>query len=123
MLLGLAGLIIVVSGDLGGTEAAARTYLLPTAGMLCLASGTVLARRLRPPEDLFQTIMMQSVVTAVLMMTAALLSGRAAPPADPDFWVAIGDAGGGVEPAHRHRQPRRVSRQGQGESGVLLDRP
>jgi drug/metabolite transporter (DMT)-like permease len=89
MLLGLAGVVIVVSGDLGVNRTPWWTYLLPTSGMLCLASGTVLARRLRPPEDLFQTIMMQSVVTAVLMMGPALVSGQAGPPADWHFWRAI----------------------------------
>ena len=89
MLLGLAGVVIVVSGDLGVTQAPWWAYLLPTAGMLCLASGTVLARRLRPPEDLFQTILMQSVVTAILIMAAALVSGQAAPPTDRSFWAAV----------------------------------
>lgn len=89
MLLGLAGVVIVVSGDLSVSQAPWWTYLLPTAGMLCLASGTVLTRRLRPPEDLFQTILMQSVVTAVLIMTAALVSGQAAPPTARSFWVAV----------------------------------
>jgi drug/metabolite transporter (DMT)-like permease len=89
MLLGLAGVVVVVSGDLGATPAPLWTYLLPTAGMLCLASGTVLARRLRPPEDLLQTLMMQSVVTAVLLMAAALVSGQAVPPAGRDFWAAV----------------------------------
>ena len=89
MLLDLAGVVIVVSGDLGATHAPWWAYLLPMAGMLCLASGTVLARRLRPREDLLQTILMQSVVTAVLLMAGALVSGRAAPPADRDFWAAV----------------------------------
>jgi drug/metabolite transporter (DMT)-like permease len=89
MLLGLAGVAIVVSGDLSVTEAPWWTYLLPTAGMLCLASGTVLTRRLRPAESLFHTLMMQSAVTAVLLMGAALVGGQAAPPADRDFWAAV----------------------------------
>jgi len=89
MLLGLVGVVVVVSGDLTVNEAPSWAYLLPTAGMLCLASGTVLARRLRPPEDLFETILMQSVVTAVLMMGAALVTGQAAPPTDRDFWAAV----------------------------------
>lgn len=88
MLLGLAGVTVVVSGDLGVSDVAWWAYLLPTAGMLCLASGTVLTRRLRPPESLLQTILMQSVVTGGLMMAAALVSGQASPPADLDFWVA-----------------------------------
>jgi drug/metabolite transporter (DMT)-like permease len=89
MLLGLAGVVIVVSGDFSVTRTPWWTYLLPTAGMLCLASGTVLARRLRPPENLLQTIAMQSVVTAVLLMGGALVAGQAVPPADPDFWAAV----------------------------------
>jgi len=89
-LLGLAGVVVVVSGDMGETAVAWWAYLLPTAGMLCLASGTVLARRLAPPEDLFQTILMQSVVTAVLLAVPAVASGRAVPPADWDFWAAVG---------------------------------
>jgi drug/metabolite transporter (DMT)-like permease len=89
MLLGLAGVAVVVSGDLNVSETPLWTYLLPTAGMLCLASGTVLARRLRPPEDLFETILMQSVVTVVLMMSAAVATGQAAPPTDRGFWAAV----------------------------------
>ena len=89
MVLGLAGVVVVVSGDLGHGEAAWWVYLLPTIGMLSLAAGTVLARRLRPPESLFETIMMQAVVTAVLMMVPAVLIGQAAPPADRNFWAAV----------------------------------
>ena len=89
MVLGLAGVLIVVSGDLGVAGVPWWTYLLPTAGMLCLASGTVLTRRLSPAEDLLQTITMQAVVAAVVFLGAAVLSGQAAPPADPDFWAAV----------------------------------
>jgi drug/metabolite transporter (DMT)-like permease len=89
MLLGFAGVVIVVSGDVGAAGTPLWAYLLPTAGMLSLAAGTVLTRRLRPPEDLFQTIFMQAVVTAVLLMAAALMTGQAAPPADGAFWVAV----------------------------------
>jgi drug/metabolite transporter (DMT)-like permease len=89
MLLGLAGVVVVVSGDLSVSDAPVWTYLLPTAGMLSLTSGTVLARRLQPPEHLFETILMQAVVTAVVLMGAAFATGQATPPADPHFWAAI----------------------------------
>jgi len=89
MVLGLAGVLLVVSGDLGVADAPLWAYLLPTAGMLSLAFGTVLTRRLNPPENLFQTITMQAVVTAAILMGAALVTGRAAPPAAPDFWAAV----------------------------------
>ncbi len=89
MLLGLVGVAVVVSGDLGVTQAPLWVYLMPVAGMLCLASGTVLERRLRPRESLLETIMMQSVVTAVLLMALALAFGQATPPASPEFWRAV----------------------------------
>jgi len=89
MALGVVGVAVVVSGDLGITQAPLWAYLLPVAGMLCLASGTVLERRLRPAETLLETITMQSVVTAVLLMALALVSGQAKPPASQGFWWAV----------------------------------
>ncbi len=89
MFLGLVGVAVVVSGDLGITHAPVWAYLLPVAGMLCLASGTVLSRRLRPPETLLDTIMIQSVVTAVLLMALALAFGKATPPVSLEFWAAV----------------------------------
>jgi drug/metabolite transporter (DMT)-like permease len=89
MLIGLVGVAVVVSGDLGVSHASLWVYLLPVAGMLCLASGTVLERRLQPAETLFETITMQSVVTAVVLMALAIGVGRATPPASADFWRAV----------------------------------
>jgi drug/metabolite transporter (DMT)-like permease len=89
MFVGLVGVTVVVSGDLGVTGAPVWAYLLPVAGMVSLASGTVLSRRLRPPEGLLDTIMIQSVVTAALMMTLALAFGKVAPPASLEFWAAV----------------------------------
>lgn len=89
MLLGLAGVGIVVSGDSLSADAAGAAYLLPVAGMLSLAAGTVLTRRLRPTETLPQSITMQAVVTAVVLMGAAALTGQAAPPRDGGFWFAV----------------------------------
>ncbi len=89
MFLGLAGVAVVVSGDLGVTNAPVWVYFLPIAGMLCLASGTVLERRVRPRESLLETIMMQSVVTAALLMVLALAFGQATPPASLEFWRAV----------------------------------
>ncbi len=51
MSLGLLGVAVVVSGDLGVTDAPLWVYLLPTAGMLCLAGGTVLGQRIRPTGE------------------------------------------------------------------------
>lgn len=89
MALGLVGVGIVVSGDLGVTGAPVWAYLLPTAGMLSLAAGTVLGRRLAPTETLFETILMQSLVTAGWLMGLALVFGQAVPPASVGFWRAV----------------------------------
>lgn len=89
MVLGLAGVLVVVSGELAGGHRTEWIYLLPTAGMLSLAAGTVLTRRWQPPETLLQTIMMQAVVTALVLMGVATISGQAVPPARLDFWVAV----------------------------------
>ena len=54
MALGLVGVMIVVSGDLAASGTPLWAYLLPTAGMLCLTTGTVLERRLRPSESVIR---------------------------------------------------------------------
>ena len=89
MLLGLAGVAIVVSGDVSVGHAPPWAYLLPVAGMLSLTTGTVLTRRLRPPEGVLQTIMMQSIVAAVVLDIAAAVTRQATLPATWDFWRAV----------------------------------
>jgi hypothetical protein len=74
--LGLAGVVLVVSGDLGSRGAPTWAFALPAAGMASLATGTVLTRRLRPTETLLQSITMQAVVTVAVTMTAAALTGH-----------------------------------------------
>jgi drug/metabolite transporter (DMT)-like permease len=89
MALGLTGVVVVVSGDLSASGAPLWAYLLPTVGMLCLASGTVLERRLRPPETMLETIMMQAVVSAVVLSVLAVVFGRATVPTSMGFWRAV----------------------------------
>jgi drug/metabolite transporter (DMT)-like permease len=90
MVLGLVGVTVVVSGDLGVTGAPWWAFLLPTLGMLSLATGTVVERRIRPPEDMLQTITMQAVITAVAIDVAAAVTGNAVPPMQWSFWAAVG---------------------------------
>ncbi|MBB0970201.1 DMT family transporter, partial [Dietzia aerolata] len=89
MVLGLAGVAVVVSGDLGNGSAQWWAYLLPLIGMLSLTTGTVLTQRLRPTESLLQAITMQMVVTAVTLVALSFLVGQAAVPAELDFWLAV----------------------------------
>ena len=89
MALGMAGVVVVVSGGLDAGAAPWWAYLFPAVGMLSLATGTVLTQRLQPTETLLQSITMQSVVAGVVLMSAALLTGQAALTAEPDFWAAV----------------------------------
>ncbi len=89
VLLGLVGVAVVVSGDLSVAGGSHWAYALPVAGMLCLATGTVLTRRLRPPEGLLDTIMMQAVVTAVVLDVVAIAAGKMAPLPTWQFWAAV----------------------------------
>ncbi|HET7901943.1 MAG TPA: DMT family transporter [Candidatus Nanopelagicales bacterium] len=88
--LGMLGVVIVVSGDLRTDSVPAWVYLLPTLAMLSLTVGTVLSRRLKPPEDLLQTITMQGVQSAVVLTVVALLTGQFTAPSNAGTYVAIG---------------------------------
>ena len=89
MVLGLSGVVVVVSGDLGTGAAAWWAYLLPAAGMLSLTTGTVLTQRLRPTESLLQSITIQMVVAAIVLVASSLMVGQATVPSDVDFWLAV----------------------------------
>jgi len=89
MVVGLAGVALVVSGALGGAGAPPWAYALPFGAVLCLGTGTVLQRRWHLDDDLLQTITIQAVVAAVAFMAVALLRGQAAPPTTPEVWFAI----------------------------------
>lgn len=89
MLVGFAGVALVVSGQLGGSGAPPWAYALPLIGVLCLGSGTALQRRWHMHDDLLQTLMMQSVVAGAAFMLIALVRGQAALPTSPEVWGAI----------------------------------
>ncbi|MGM1030731.1 MAG: DMT family transporter [Actinomycetota bacterium] len=89
MVVGLAGVALVVSGALGGAGTPLWAYALPFAGVLCLGAGTVLQRRWHLHDDLLQTLTMQAIVAGVAFMAVALVRGEAAVPTEPDVWFAV----------------------------------
>ena len=101
LVLGLAGVAIVVSGDIGLSGAPWWAYLLPLLGMLGLTSGTVLTRRLAPPETVLETITMQAVVTAVVLDVIAVADRAGRRTADVGVLARRALAG-------RAGQPRRL---------------
>ena len=57
--------------------------------MLSLTVGTILSKKMNPPETLLQTITMQAVVSAVTFALVATLTGQAHVPINVDAWAAI----------------------------------
>nr|WP_277604008.1 DMT family transporter [Agrococcus sp. ARC_14] len=89
MVVGLAGVGLVVSGQIGETGAPLWAHLLPLIGVLCLGTGTVLQRRWHMHDDLLQTLTIQSIVAAAAFMLVALVRGQAAIPTSLEIWGAI----------------------------------
>ena len=84
-----AGVLLVVSGDVGGGTAAPLAYLLPVVALLGLTSGTVLERRWRPDVPLVSSLAVQTAVGAVGFAAVAGFRGEVAPPMTDGFWLAM----------------------------------
>jgi drug/metabolite transporter (DMT)-like permease len=89
LVLGLAGVGMVVAGDLGLDGAPWWAFLLPVGGMAALAVGTLLERRWRPAESPLESLTVQTVLAAGFFVAVAGAGGRLQPPADPRFWWAV----------------------------------
>ena len=86
---GIVGVGLVVGGDLSGTTAPLWAYVLPVAGMLSLAFGTLLQQHWQPRETVVTAITIQSVTAAVFFFALAAAQGNVAPPATSAFWAAV----------------------------------
>ncbi|GAA2168214.1 DMT family transporter [Actinomadura napierensis] len=86
---GLAGVALVVGGDLDG-GAPGWAYALPFASMLSLVAATLIERRARPAAALPEALAVQAGVSTMLFSGIAGVNGSLAPPLEPRFWTAIG---------------------------------
>jgi drug/metabolite transporter (DMT)-like permease len=90
LVVGLAGVGIVVNGDLTSAEgASALAYLLPFAGTAGLVAATLLQRRTAAETPVADALAVHCAVSAVVFSGLAVLGGHAAPPADGGFWAAV----------------------------------
>ncbi len=87
--LGVVGVALVVSSDLGRGTAPGWAYLLPLAGMAGLSVGTVLDRRWRLDDDAITGLTAQTAVVALVMIAGAQVTDDLAPPASTTFWLAV----------------------------------
>jgi drug/metabolite transporter (DMT)-like permease len=90
LLTGLVGVTLVVGSDLGGAGGSAGLVAVGL-GMLSLTAATLVSSRWPQPErhGVADSLVVQAVVTLGFFAGVALATGRAAPPRDADFWVAV----------------------------------
>ena len=90
LLTGLAGVLLVVGGDVGGAGGASGLTAVGL-GMLSLTAATLVATRWPQPEGrgVADSLVVQSGVALVFFLAVAVATGSAAPPGDAAFWVAI----------------------------------
>jgi drug/metabolite transporter (DMT)-like permease len=89
LVVGIAGVSLVVLGDMSGADLAWPVYLLPAAGMLALSMGTIGQRVLAPKEPIALAMAIQCSISAAGFMTWSALAGDVAPPMTTGFWAAV----------------------------------
>jgi drug/metabolite transporter (DMT)-like permease len=92
LVLGLAGVALVVRDDLASPSAAPPlAHLLPFAGMAGLLAASFLERRARHRVHAADALPLHCVVSALLFTALAAGTGRAhlEPPVTGEFWMAV----------------------------------
>ncbi|WP_407320051.1 DMT family transporter [Isoptericola halotolerans] len=90
LVVGLAGVLLVVLGDLGQGAAPGWVYLLPLGGMLSLSVGTLLERRAPAGGDVVGDLALHTLAAGAALVGLAAATGQISPPAGaPGFWAAV----------------------------------
>lgn len=92
LLVGAAGVLLVVRSQLDDSTAHPAAYLWPALAMVCLIIGTFLQRRSEPRTGTLLTLTIHVTVTAVALVPVAAVFGALVPPASASFWLAAGFA-------------------------------
>jgi drug/metabolite transporter (DMT)-like permease len=88
--IGFAGVILAVGDDLSAAAGAPpAAYALPFTGMAALLLASIVERRSFAPMPVADALPIHVLTSAVLFSAIGLATGRAVPPAEPSFWVAI----------------------------------
>ncbi|EHR52622.1 DMT(drug/metabolite transporter) superfamily permease [Saccharomonospora marina XMU15] len=87
---GIAGVALVVSGDLAASGSAPKAaYLLPFLAMAGLVAGTFFERKARSTLPLSDALVIQCSVSAVAFTALAGATATITPPLDGQFWTAV----------------------------------
>ena len=87
LVIGSAGVVLVVQSQMNGSTAPPLAYLLPALAMACLIVATFLDRRSTEPAPVLVTMTVHVTVTAVVFLVLAALTGTLEPPATAAFWL------------------------------------
>jgi drug/metabolite transporter (DMT)-like permease len=89
LVLGVAGVGLVVADDLSAGHASPLLFLLPVGGLVGLVAGTCLDRQRRPSTNSLDALALQSLVSAVLFTALAAATQRLTVPTEPGFYGAV----------------------------------
>ncbi|MFK4084247.1 DMT family transporter [Kribbella sp. NPDC020789] len=89
LVVGVAGVALVVADDLHAGHGSLLLFLIPLAGLLGLVAGTCLDRRSRSTVNSLDALCVQSMVSGVLFVTLAAATGELTVPAEPGFYGAV----------------------------------
>lgn len=89
LVVGAAGVFLVVRSQLDDSTAHPAAYLWPAAAMVCLIVGTFLQRRSAPRTSTLVTLTIHVSVTALALIPITAIAGQLVPPASVSFWLAV----------------------------------
>ena len=92
LLIGAAGVLLVVRSQLDDSTAHPAAYVWPALAMASLIVGTFLQRRSEPRTGTLVTLTIHVSVTALALVPVAAVFGAIVPPASASFWFAVGFA-------------------------------
>lgn len=89
LVIGLAGVALVVADDLHAGHGSLLLFLIPLAGLLGLVAGTCLDRRRKSTVNSFDALCVQSLVSGVLFVTLGAATTQLTVPTEPGFYGAV----------------------------------
>jgi drug/metabolite transporter (DMT)-like permease len=87
LVLGAAGVVLVVLSQAGSAEAPWWAYSLPLVAMAFLIIGTIVERRHPAPVPVSLALAVHTTAAAVVIGLLAIATGAAVPPASVEFWA------------------------------------
>jgi drug/metabolite transporter (DMT)-like permease len=89
LVIGLAGVALVVADDLHAGHGSLLLFLIPLGGLLALVGGTCLDRRRPSKVSSLDALCVQSMVSGVLFVTLASATSQLTVPTEPGFYGAV----------------------------------